>query len=108
MLLLSLLILQSCAERDAPTPATVQKVLESFYESQGFKIVSLDFGEIEGAPLAQKTYGKKRAFYVNVKRLVLEGQGRRVARENGMFTIRQQRGAANIWEIERIPPELAP
>ena len=102
------LLLASCAERDAPEPAVVQKLIGSFFEGQGFKLISLDLGEIEGAPLAQKTYGKKRAFSVTVKRLVLEGKGQQLTRENGVITIRQKAGAADEWEIERIPAELAP
>lgn len=103
-----ILFLPSCADRDAPGPDTAQKLIGSFFEAQGYKIVSLDLGGIEGAPVAQKTYGKKRAFYVTVKRLVLEGHGQRITRENGVVAIRQKAGTANAWEIERMPAELAP
>ncbi|TAN39693.1 MAG: hypothetical protein EPN25_10315 [Nitrospirae bacterium] len=102
------LFLSSCADRDAPPPEVVQKLLAGHFEARGFKVVSLDLGEIEGAPLAQKTYGKKRAFYVTVKRLVLEEKGQQTTRENGVVTVRQKAGAANEWEIERMPLELAP
>lgn len=106
--LLLLLVLLSCADRDAPGVDTAGKLLGSFFEAQGYRVVSLDLGLIEGAPVAQKTYGKKRAFYVTVKRLVLEGKGHRVTRENGVVIIRQKTGAADEWEIERIPAALSP
>jgi len=107
-LLLLPLLLSSCAGRDVPEAAVVQKILGSYFASQGFKIVSLELGLIEGAPLAQKTYGKKRAFFVTVKRIVLEGKGQQVTRENGVIAIRQKAGIADEWEIERMPVELAP
>ena len=106
--LLLLLVLPSCADRDAPGVDTAQKLIGSFFEAQGYRVVSLDLGLIEGAPVAQKTYGKKRAFYVTVKRLVLDGKGQRATRENGVVVIRQKTGAADEWEIERMPAGLAP
>ncbi|MBA4373357.1 MAG: hypothetical protein C0402_10925 [Thermodesulfovibrio sp.] len=102
------LLLSSCAERDEPDPAVVQKLLGSFFEGQGFRIVSLDLGGIEGEPIAQKTYGRKRAFYSTVKRIVLEGKGKQVTRENGVVMIRQKAGGSKDWDIEGIPAELAP
>ncbi|MHB8881071.1 MAG: hypothetical protein ACYC69_06105 [Thermodesulfovibrionales bacterium] len=102
------LLLSSCADRDAPPPEVARTLLGSFYEARGLKLVSVDLGGIEGAPLAQKTYGKKRAFYVTVKQLVLEEKGQQITRENGVVTLRQKAGAANEWELERMPLELAP
>ncbi len=102
------LLLPSCADRDAPTPEIAQKLLTAFFEGQGFKVVSIDLGRIEGESVTQKKYGKKRLFYVTVKRVVLEGQGRQIAREKGVVTIMEKIGAANEWVIEQMPPELAP
>jgi lipocalin len=107
-LLLFLSLIPSCADRDAPDTAAVQKILASFYEGQGYKVVSLDLGGIEGAPLAQKTYGRKRAYYVTVKKLLLEGKGQKLTRQNGTITVREKRGEPGVWDIERVPPELAP
>lgn len=103
-----LLLLLSCTDRDAPDPATVQKLLDSFYNAQGFRIVSLDLGVIEGVPLSQKTYGKKRTYYVTVKQIRLEGKGRQISGGNVVINIRQKTGTIGEWEIERMPPELAP
>ncbi len=107
-LLLLLCLFASCADRDAPSQSAVQKLLAFFYKEQGYSLVSLELGGIESAPLAQRTYGKKRAYYVTVKSLTLEGKGRQLVLQNGVITFREKRGAPGEWEIERVPPELAP
>ncbi len=106
--LLLLSLVASCADRDAPSQKIVQELLTSFYAAQGYKVLSLELGEIEGAPLAQKTYSWKRPYYVTVKSLSLEGNGRKLAPKGGVVTIRERKGSRGEWHIERVPPELAP
>lgn len=108
ILILLLSLFASCSDRDAPPETTVRKLLASFYGQQGYKVVSLELGGTEGAPLAQKTYGIKRAYYVTVKILTLEGNGRALTLQNGIVTFREKRGAPGQWDIERVPPELFP
>ena len=106
--LLILLPLTSCSDRDAPTAATAEKLLTTYYGEQGYRILSLDLGGIEGAPAAQKTYGRKRAYYVTVNRIELERQGKKMVREKATVIIRQKPGGADEWTIEQVPASLAP
>lgn len=106
VLLFSLFLLSSCADRTAPSPEMVQKLFGNFFEEQGFRMVSLELGNIEGAPLAQKTYGKKRAYYVMVRRIVLEVKGQQVVRENSLVIIREKPGVSKEWVVEKMPAEL--
>jgi len=99
--------LASCSDRDAPSEIAVRKLLTSFYGQLGYYVVSLELGGTEGAPLAQKTYGIKRAYYVTVKLLKLEGNGRALTLQNGVVTVRGKR-TPDQWDIERVPPELIP
>jgi hypothetical protein len=117
-LLLMLVPLQGgCAAR--PSSLELKDLIVEHFERQGYRVIRIDFGDIEKIPIQKMTYMGTKGYAVDVRLLVLEAsadagppkfskKGQHLTLRDGKITVRENPGGRKRWTITYISSNLAP
>ena len=91
-----------------PSEKTVSKSITDYFEHNGYKVLNLKIGKIEGMPLSAKTYMGTPGYGVDIISITLEPQedkgadvkkGREITFSNANVRVIQDRTNKDEWHV---------
>jgi hypothetical protein len=96
-----------------PSKSTVEEIVEKYFETRKYNVITLETGDIKPVPISQQQYMGTKGYMVHIPRLTLEvtedsgapwryKKGQRLSFDNVSIRIRKSDNQERAWLITNI------